>query len=102
MGITLFVAAGAAISLTALYVLATRTATHPALAGENTLVGLHDPASETFVEGGKQSRMNADWQLSTVDDLTSAEDMLDSLEAHGYADRELVVLGNSCFAVRWR
>lgn len=101
MGITLFVVAGAAISLTALYVLATRTATRPALAGQNTAVGLHDASAETLV-GGVQSRMIADWQLATVDDLTDAEDLLDSLEARGYADRELVVLGNTCFAVRWR
>ncbi|HEY2910917.1 MAG TPA: hypothetical protein VGI99_11765 [Gemmataceae bacterium] len=99
MGITLLIAAGAALSLSALYVLATRTA--PALAGENTLVGLHDPAAETLV-GGTASPAGAGWQLATVDDLTDAEQMLDSLEASGYQDRELVVLGNSCFAVRWR
>lgn len=48
------------------------------------------------------SRTRADWQLTTVDDPTDAEDLLDSLECRGYADRELVVLGNSCFAIRWR
>ena len=101
MGISLFIAFGAAISLTAFYVIATRASAHPALAGENTLVGLHDSAAETLV-GGTHSRARADWQLATVDDLTDAEDLLDSLEYRGYADRELVVLGNSCFAVRWR
>ena len=101
MVIPLFIAFGAAVSLTALYVLATRTAAHPALAGENTQIGLHDSAAETLV-GGTQPRTRADWQLTTVDDLTDAEDLLDSLEYRGYADRELVVLGNSCFAIRWR
>lgn len=102
MAITLFIAVGAALSLTALYVLATRTATRPALAGENTAVGLRDSSAETLVGNGSSMQARAEWQLTTVDDLTDAEDLLDSLEAHGYDNRELVVLGNSCFAVRWR
>ena len=102
MGISFIIVAGAAVSLTALYVLATRTATAPALAGENTAVGLRDAASETLTDGRMTSRIPTEWQLATVEGLTEAEDMLDSLEAHGYADRELVVLGNSSFAVRWR
>jgi hypothetical protein len=43
-----------------------------------------------------------DWQMTTVADLTAAEELLDSLENHGFAERELMVLGNSSFAVRWR
>ncbi|MDB5309275.1 MAG: hypothetical protein JWO38_3477 [Gemmataceae bacterium] len=103
MGITLFTVAGAAIVLTAAYVLTSRSAAHAALAGQNTVVGLQDAAAETLVGGsgvGVSSR--TDWQLTTVSDLTAAEDLLDCLEAQGFADRELVVLGNSCFAVRWR
>jgi hypothetical protein len=101
MAITLFVVAGAAVSLTALYMVATQTSVRPALAGESTVVGLADPAAETLV-GGAAARPRADWQLTTVEDLTDAEDLLDCLEAQGYEDRELVVLGNSSFAVRWR
>ncbi len=98
--ITTFLVAGAAVSLTALFV-ATRTAARPALAGENTAVGLQDAAAETLV-GGVAGQARSDWQLTTLDDLSDAEDLLDSLEAHGYADRELILLGNSSFAVRWR
>ncbi len=101
MVITLFIVAGTAVSLTALYVMATQAAVRPALAGQNTVVGLADPSSETLA-GNSPARPRADWQLTTVDDLTDAEDLLDSLESRGYEDRELVVLGNSCFAVRWR
>lgn len=73
----------------------------PALADENTVVGLADPAGETL-SGDTATHVRADWQLRTVDDLSHAEELLDSLESNGYQDRELVVLGNSCFAVRWR
>jgi len=102
MGITLFIVAGAAITLTAAYVLTTRSAAHVALAGENTVVGLHDAAAETFVGGGAGAPQRSDWQLTTVDALCDAEALLDCLEARGFEERELVVLGNSSFAVRWR
>lgn len=101
MVVTLFVVAGAAVSLGALFVMTTQAAARPALAGDNTVVGLADPSAETL-RTDAPARPRADWQLATVTNLTEAEDMLDSLEAHGCEDRELVVLGNSCFAVRWR
>ena len=101
MAITFVIIAGAAIGLTALYVMATQAAVRPALAGDNTVVGLADPAAETL-RMNTPARTATEWQLTTVDNLSRAEDLLDSLEAHGYADRELVVLGNSCFAVRYR
>jgi hypothetical protein len=101
MGITLALA-GSAIMLTAVYVLTTRSAVHAALAGENTAVGLRDAAAETLSDGGPKASVHTDWQLTPVAGLSDAEDLLDCLEAQGYAERELVVLGNSSFAVRWR
>ena len=101
MAITLFIVAGTAVSLSVLYVMATQAAVRPALAGDNTVVGLADAASETL-RTGAPAQARTDWQLATVNDLANAEDLLDSLESHGYEDRELVLLGNSCFAVRWR
>jgi hypothetical protein len=98
----IFIAAGAVLGLTAVYVLTSRSAIHAALAGQNTKVGLQDAAAETLVDGGKKAPVHTDWQLTPVADLTDAEDLLDCLEAQGYAERELVVLGNSSFAVRWR
>ncbi len=44
----------------------------------------------------------AEWQVATVSTLSEAEDLLDLLEARGFADREFFVMGNSTFAVRWR
>ena len=101
MAITLFILTGAAVSLTALYVMATQAAVRPALAGDNTVVGLADPSAETL-RTDAPARPRADWSLTTVSDLTDAEDLLDSLESHGVEERELIVLGNSSFAVRWR
>ena len=43
-----------------------------------------------------------EWQLAAVGDLTAAEDLLDRLEAAGFAERELTVAGPARFIVRWR
>lgn len=103
MTITLLILAVSAVAVTAAYAVATRTA-EPALAGQTTAVGLGDAAAETLRSTGDRllPRVGTDWQLTTVDDLTAAEDLLDQLENQGYAERELVVLGNSSFAIRWR
>ncbi|MFM8271409.1 MAG: hypothetical protein ACKODX_03660 [Gemmata sp.] len=73
------------------------------LAGESTVVGLSDASAETLATGRHQApALRTDWHLTTVSALSDAEELLDLLEYQGYAERELVVLGNSCFAVRWR
>jgi len=102
MSIMLFAMTGVVLSLSVLYVVASRASAHAALAGENTVIGLHDAGAETLVDGGAGVQRRTEWQLTSVDDLTDAESLLDYLEAQGHVDRELVVLGNSCFAVRWR
>jgi hypothetical protein len=51
---------------------------------------------------GETRRAMAKWTLTTVDDLTAAEELLDTLENAGFRERELLVLGNASFAVRWR
>ena len=42
------------------------------------------------------------WQSAIVSDLATAEELLDQMEAEGHQERELIVLGNSTFLVRWR
>jgi hypothetical protein len=42
------------------------------------------------------------WQTVVVEGLSAAEDLLDALEAAGCEEQELLVLGDSAFAVRWR
>jgi hypothetical protein len=42
------------------------------------------------------------WQSAIMSDLAAAEELLDRMEAEGYQECELLVLGNSTFLVRWR
>jgi hypothetical protein len=44
----------------------------------------------------------AGWHTATVTALHEAEDLLDALEANGFQKRELSVLGDSLFVVRWQ
>ena len=103
MMLTLLTVTATVITLTAVYVLTTRYEPAEALAGETTLVGLADPASETLAMNRNFApATRSDWHLTTVSALSDAEELLDVLEYQGHSERELVVLGNSCFAVRWR
>lgn len=103
MMFTLLTVAGIATALSAVYVYATKTEPAEALAGETTIANSADPAAETLASGPRPVPMTRiEWQLTTVTVLSDAEDLLDSLECQGFMERELVVLGNSCFAVRWR
>ena len=98
---TLLTVAGVAITLTAVYVFATKTEVE-ALAGETTIANAAESA-ETLASGRPVvPATRTDWHLTTVSALRDAEELLDVLECQGFAERELVVLGNSCFAVRWR
>jgi len=95
MSLTLLLIAASIAGISAVAVMTTVRNAEPALATDNTAVGLAD--AETLVShGGRMNRVASDWQLTSVDDLTHAE------ENQGYAERELIVLGNSSFAVRWR
>ena len=99
MTITLLTLTGVAIALAAVYALATKAQPVEALAGETTIAN----AADTLASGRHVvPATRTDWHLTTVSALSDAEELLDTLEFQGYAERELVVLGNSCFAVRWR
>jgi hypothetical protein len=97
-GITILIIA-ASVVLSRAYEVA-----QPALAGESTAIGLADPAAETLCGHNENhiATTQGSWQLSTVSALCDAEELLDYLECQGYSERELVILGNSTFAVRWR
>ena len=102
MMLTLLTVIGTALGLTAVYVLASKVK-ELSLASDNTVVGLSDPSADTLATGRHLTPLTrTDWHLTTVSALCDAEELLDTLEFQGYAERELVVLGNACFAVRWR
>ena len=70
------------------------------------LVGSAYPSEDTL-EGGMTCRVfqpskTGEWQLKTCDTLREVENTLDSLENHGILEREVVVMSNSCFALRWK
>ncbi len=105
MTLTLIAVAGIVIACGTVLAVVWSRQSAPALAGETTVVGLADPGAETLTGHGLTGgsiRTGADWNLTAVAALCDAEDLLDILEKQGVAERELVVLGNSCFAVRWR
>lgn len=104
MTFTLLLIAGVTTAILAAAVMVGRgyDVMEPALAGETTAVGLADPAAETLNGHNQNARDVQDWHLATVPALWEAEELLDYLEAQGYAERELVVMGNSCFTIRWR
>jgi len=97
----LLIGAGLVLGVS-VFAVATRPCEDAVLAGEMTAVGLADPAAETLSGNSGNGPVWTEWQLTTVSALCDAEDLLDCLEARGYEERELVVLGNSAFAVRWR
>ena len=76
---------GTAIAITALFVVAKPADLSDAiLAGDLPGLPLSDPAAETLPgHGGPGEPIRSDWQLATLDSLTDAEDLLDSLEANG-------------------
>jgi hypothetical protein len=99
MALTLLLC-GTAVAVTALFVVA-----KPAdaiLAGQPASVPLSDPAAETLADHSGEHAIRTDWQLTTVTSLSDAEALLDMLEARGVEHRELLILGNATFAVRWR
>jgi hypothetical protein len=103
--LTLLTITGTTIALTAVYTLIVKSQPASVLAGETTLSSSADPASETLSTAPSSAPTGApcsEWQLTTVSDLSDAEELLDVLENQGIVERELVILGNSTFAVRWR
>jgi len=43
-----------------------------------------------------------DWQMVELSNLTHVEDLLDNLEIHNIRHKEVEILGNDKFVVRWR
>jgi len=68
------------------------------------LPGVTDPSADTLHgEAAVQTVfLEPRWQSTVVSSLGRATDILDSLEAHGVRDREVVTLADERFLVRWR
>jgi hypothetical protein len=73
-------------------------------ATDGTAVPVLRPADRKS-DGSRERAALADpnvWRFVVLSDLTAAEELLDWAEEQGYQERELVVLGESTFLVRWR
>jgi hypothetical protein len=63
------------------------------------MLGIAYPVYSHFRRG---PRKPATWNVRSVNSLSTAEDLLDLLEARGTNEQVLIIHGNSDFEVRWR
>lgn len=63
-----------------------------------------DFGADTMVDQSNVETVFAEtgWKNTTLNRLCDVEDLLDCLEASGFAEREVESRGNANFAVRWR
>jgi hypothetical protein len=59
-------------------------------------------AADTLTDEVKTVFCDEGWSVATLTSLCDVEDLLDSLEAQQVAQREVQVMGNSSFRVRWK
>jgi hypothetical protein len=103
-----FVIFGALACFIAAYAMATRTELlEPSTVDPFKGNDEHDPSADTLTGLGAEvpttpPTATGGWQVAVLANLSQVEDLLDSLESHGVAEREVVTLGGNCFAVRWR
>ena len=110
MSLALFAAALLLTTVTAatMFAVATESAPglRPATVDPFAFPGSLDPAADTLSCGGDMAKTvpapATDWQSVTLNNLSRVQDLLDSLEAHGVAEREVVTLSDAAFTVRWR
>jgi hypothetical protein len=66
------------------------------------LPGLTDPCSDTMTSGRVEETLSGDWHEVRLSRLKDVEDYLDALENQNVRHREMAILGNDSFLVRWR
>ena len=59
-------------------------------------------AADTLAADAETVFVDNGWSVVTLSRLCDVEDLLDSLEAHQVCEREVRVMGNSNFRVRWK
>jgi hypothetical protein len=59
-------------------------------------------AADTLAADAETVFADDGWSVVTLNRLSDVEDLLDSLEAHQVVEREVRVMGNSSFRVRWK
>jgi hypothetical protein len=97
----------AALAIVGLYVLYQRMTAHrvnPAVETDtHSLDWMTAPDLAPLAEGEpRPATPPHEWRAVTVGSLTAADELLDELEAAGFSERELVLVGTTMFLVRWR
>lgn len=59
-------------------------------------------ASDTLTTAADTVFPDASWSVAVLTRLSDVEDLLDYLEMHNVAEREVRVLEDNCFRVRWK
>jgi hypothetical protein len=105
IGLSLFAATVAVtlVMFTVLCAVVTRDPTfQPATVNPFAGPAVADPAAETLAMGTADPTLAGDWKQAELDSLSDVEDLLDRLEACHVRHREMNVVGNDKFVVRWR
>lgn len=100
---------GVVAAMTSVAVMAI-TATRPELEAVTVspfgAVGVGCPAADTLSNAAAETvlpdRHAGEWKIATLNSLTEVESFLDYLENNRVSDREMHVLTNNSFAVRWK
>jgi hypothetical protein len=67
--------------------------------GGNTVT---DPTAETLASGSADPTLAGDWKRAELHSLSEVERLLDALEARHVRQREMDVVSDDTFVVRWR
>lgn len=97
------VAIAATVALATVVIFALSRRSTPAAVG--TVIGFSAQTGDEPTFGSGEHRPLGDpddWDSVTLSDLGTAEERLDWAEREGFEERELIVLGNATFLVRWR
>lgn len=61
-----------------------------------------DPTAETLASAAADPTLAGDWKRAELHSLSEVEELLDLLEARRVRQREMDVVNNDTFVVRWR
>jgi len=91
-------------SVTAVMITATRPASETV--SSFGAVGVGCPSADTLSNAGIDTvlpiRRTDEWRVTTLNSLTEVESFMDYLENNRVSEREMHVLSNNSFAIRWK
>ncbi|HEY2785987.1 MAG TPA: hypothetical protein VGJ05_13535 [Fimbriiglobus sp.] len=99
-------AAAAILTVLAAAVTTTQPTTEAFTVSPFGSVGLGCPSTDTLSSVGTETvlpeRHAGEWRVTTMNSLAAVESFMDYLENNQVTEREMHVLANNSFAVRWK